>query len=231
MGISLPQNAVHVWRLRLDEVPLDRQVLSTDEIARAERFQRTADRDHYIAGRGALRSIRGGYLGSAPGAVRFRYGAQGKPELCTGRNAAPGFSLTNAAGRALVAVAEGHSVGIDLERLRDDLPLMDVATAWFVPTDVDLLRSLDNDEQRQTFFRFWTRREAYGKLLGTGLTERVDFSLNSENAGTNYRFVDLAVDDGFVASLCVIRSAGPVTLRRWPDEDVSRHGLIGDMIP
>lgn len=136
--------------------------LSAEEVARAARFVFCRDRDRYIAGRARLRAILSHYTGVPPAAIMFRYGPNGRPEI-----EGPRFNLSHTGDLALLAVGDVVPLGVDIEALR---PIaLDLARRYFAPGEVRALMALPVEHQQAAFFRFWTRKEAYLKALGTGL--------------------------------------------------------------
>ena len=168
---------VDVWRFGLDLDPGEVEALAVgladDERDRAGRFVFPRDRDRYVAGRGRLRAILGGYLGLGPGEVRFAYGPRGKPALVRSGDRLR-FNLAHAQGLALLAIAEGREVGIDLEQVRP-LPDADaLAGRFFSVRERDELRARPDADRLAAFFTCWTRKEAYLKALGDGLAAPLD---------------------------------------------------------
>jgi 4'-phosphopantetheinyl transferase len=172
----LTSQEVHVWRigLELDDASLARlrQTLAEEERRRAERFHFEKDRRHFIAGRGAMRILLAGYLTSRPEEVRFAYSNYGKPRLVDAINDSDlRFNLTHSHGLALLAVTRGRDVGIDVERLRDmENDGQGLAERFFSPHESAVLRSLPSHLRREAFFHCWTRKEAYIKADGKGLS-------------------------------------------------------------
>ena len=187
------QDEVHVWRAILDQDVLDKdtstlhdmeQILSTEERDRARKFYFEEDRTHYIKARGLLRVILSRYLDTNPNQLRFRYNPYGKPSLADpfgqeGLN----FNVSHSGGMALYAVAHGRRVGIDLERIREDISYELLAKRFFSPLENDVLDSLPSEAKNKAFFDCWTRKEAYIKARGEGLTiplEQFDVSLEPD---------------------------------------------------
>lgn len=167
---DLGEGAVHLWRIALtvDAYALSRRAscLSPDERARATRYHFDRDRRRFVAGRVALRTIVAAYLRVSPADVRFRYGAEGKPEV----EAGPGFNLAHSEDLALCVLAATPHVGIDLEWVR---PLPDEASLTeriLDPLEFATWRTLGANDRTEAFYRAWTRKEAYLKARGEGLT-------------------------------------------------------------
>lgn len=154
---------VHLWTFPLTLDPSMREELSTEECARADRYHFERDRARFIAGRSHLRRILAAYLGQSPRRLGLEPDAAGKP--CV-----PGwlhFNLSHSHDLAVLAVAR-FEIGIDLEHIR---PIDDsIADMFFSPTEVIALRSLPLSDRQIGFFNCWTRKEAFVKALGMGLS-------------------------------------------------------------
>lgn len=177
--LTLSSHDVHVWRTSLElsaaHVQRLRQTLAADEIARAERFYFEKDRRHFIVARGVLRMILSRYLGLDPRQLGFCYSSYGKPALAT----APGrdwlrFNVSHSHELALYAITRGREVGIDIEYMRDNLATDTIAESYFSPREVAVLRALPADLRHEAFFTCWTRKEAYIKARGEGLSFPLD---------------------------------------------------------
>jgi 4'-phosphopantetheinyl transferase len=169
----LALDEVHVWRFDLDEMipgglALERQ-LSAEERDRARRFRFGRDRERYLAGRAALRGILAGYVEARPETLRFVRAPQGKPALLAAPEGLE-FNLTHADWCAMVAVARGRRVGVDVESIRLGHRGMDVARRFFAHAEVETLLAAPPEERAATFVRCWTRKEAYVKARGDGLS-------------------------------------------------------------
>ncbi len=162
---------VHVWKtpLDLDSAQLDplAVLLSPAEQARAARFRFERDRRRFIAARGFLRSLLGRYLGANPRAIEFTLNDYGKPAI---EGAAIRFNLSHSHGLALAAFALGREVGIDVEQIREGVTGDRIAERFFSPLEAAELVALPEVEQTEAFFRCWTRKEAWIKAVGHGLS-------------------------------------------------------------
>ncbi len=171
----LSPDEVHVWRAHLTSagkhIQALYQLLATDELRRAEHLHRTADRERFVIARGTLRLLIAAYLGVAPGAISFQYGQGGKPTL--GTSASLQFNLTHSHNVALFAFTLDRRVGIDLEHISsnpDPLPAIHLLS----PHERAALQQVTPEEQVAAFYRCWTRKEAYVKARGDGLTLPLD---------------------------------------------------------
>ena len=174
-SLTLAAGEVHVWRLALDQpesvVDEFRQTLEADELKRAGRFHFEKHRKHFVVGRGGLRHVLARYLDANPEEFRFSYGTYGKPELVS---EGLRFNMSHSHGVALFAVALDRELGVDVEHVRADFATEDIARRFFSRVEVATFNALDKGEQAAAFFRCWTRKEAYIKAIGRGLSEPLD---------------------------------------------------------
>ena len=171
----LGQDDVHIRIASLDcrqsDLRFFESLLAEDEIDRANRFYFQKDRERFIAGRGLLRVILSSYVGVPPGEIIFRYGNHGKPELRRqeGRTAIE-FNLAHSGGTAIYAIARDRPVGVDIETIQPDFPVAEVAKNFFSSREMAALQALPNVLRTEAFFKCWTRKEAFIKALGDGLS-------------------------------------------------------------
>lgn len=177
--LRLGSHEVDVWRIRLDQPdPEVRRLLRTltpDESDRAARFHYERDRNHFVVARGQLRYILGRYLEMEPAKLRFRYSSYGKPSLSSElTDVALRFNLSHSHGWALLAVAIGREVGVDIEHVRPEVAGERIAERFFSIREIKVLRALPVHLQAEAFFNCWTRKEAYIKARGEGLSFPLD---------------------------------------------------------
>jgi len=183
--IVLVHDEVHVWLARLDQplemVTRSRSILSSDEKSRADRFHFEKDRTAYTVARAALKLLLAKYLDMPATNICFEYTAHGKPFLASAANS-PGitFNISHSGGLALLAFAIGRQVGVDVERIRPDFGTLEIAERFFSRSEVESLLAQPVDQQSVCFFNCWTRKEAYIKAIGEGLScplDRFDVTL------------------------------------------------------
>ena len=176
--ITLRAEDVHVWRSSLDlsesTCKALRDVLTPDEAARADRFHFAADHRHYIAARGCLRWLLGRYLGMHPAEIRFSYNEFGKPSLAAPTKRELNFSLAHSGGLALYALTLKRQIGVDLEFIRQDFTGDEIAERFFSAGEVEGLDRIPAALRQQAFFNCWTRKEAFVKAIGAGLSAPLD---------------------------------------------------------
>ncbi len=184
--VCLADDEVHVWCAVLDRPPHElgrlAELLSADERTRVERSRSPVVRREFTAARALLRTLLGRYLCCDPRTVRFRSGPQGKPELADCPWHRPvHFNVTHSHGLALYAVTVRGAVGIDVELLRPFNDPMGMAERYFSPWEHHALLGLDEAVRSEAFFRTWTRKEAFLKATGLGISyglERVEVTVH-----------------------------------------------------
>ncbi len=172
----LQADAIHVWKASLahDLSGLEtlQGLLAADEVNRACRFHFARDRHRFIAGRGQLRILLGHYLGQPPESIHFDYSAYGKP--CVRNEKGLHFNLSHAGDMALYAFAYQAEIGVDIEAIKTDFPVEDISQHYFSTTEISALSRLPDELKHRAFFTCWTRKEAYIKASGEGLSIPLD---------------------------------------------------------
>ncbi len=169
---ELGPGIVHLWQRPLHapsaEVSACYELLSIEEQERARRFRVERPRNEFVLTRGTLRSLLAQYLGGAPQEVRFRYACQGKPAL-EGESGLS-FNVSHTNGLALMAFVKQRAIGVDVENVGREVEAERLAERFFSEHEHQALRRLAGDELQAAFFRCWTRKEAYIKAKGNGLS-------------------------------------------------------------
>lgn len=164
---------VEIWTIPLDvsaqQITAALAFLSPDERARAATFRNEQAKRNYIVAHAALRRILANHLSLDPAAIPFSTGSYGKPALTATAQGQWEFNLTHSRDLALVAVARGAEVGVDVEPVRPMPDAVPIAERFFSKTESEALRALPETEQSGAFFRLWTRKEALAKATGMGI--------------------------------------------------------------
>lgn len=221
----------HIWTIPLDEPESERgaaEILSADERIRAHRFLAERDRRRFTACRAALRRILASLIDADPAAVKFNYSSFGKPLLAGEYQSEIHFNISHSDNLALIAVATGRAIGVDLERVRSDLAADEIAGRFFSPSERAALANLPAESKSEAFFRCWTRKEAFIKAIGEGLSyplDAFDVTLtrdeparllrvgNDPAEAARWSICDLKVPHGFVAALAARSAASEVVYR------------------
>jgi 4'-phosphopantetheinyl transferase len=169
-----PTDEVHIQPVLLlgsgEETSTYSAVLSAEELQRASRFRFDHLKTRFILCRGALRILLGRYLGEAPASVQFQYGSKGKPRVESGLK----FNVSHSGDLAVFAFAAELDVGIDIEQARSIPDMHQIASHFFSMEECADLQSVDMARRSQAFFNCWTRKEAYIKAIGDGLSIPLD---------------------------------------------------------
>lgn len=208
--------------------------LAPDEHSRAEQFYFEKDRKHFIVARGFLRLILSRYLKTDASQLRFGYGTYGKPTLNWGEQRRGGirFNLSHSHGIALCIVAYGREIGVDIEYIRADLASEQIARRFFSPREVEALCALSFRAQVRAFFNCWTRKEAYIKATGRGLSQPLDsFDVSltpgepaallrtgedqQEEEAVRWTLCELEVEHDYAATVAV--EGGEFLMRCWQE--------------
>lgn len=233
---TLTDTDVHVWSAALDlpetQVQWFSYLLAPDERTRAARFHFAKDRNHYTVSRGLLRTILGRYLRIEPQQVQFRYESHGKPTLiCPPGKTPVRFNVSHAHGEVLMGFTRDREIGVDIELIRTIDEAEQIAERFFSAQENEVFRSLAPDVRAQAFFNCWTRKEAYIKAIGEGLSmplDRFDVTLapgdpalllaTRPNADEAQRWKLQSLDPvpGYVAALCIEGHDWQATCWRWP---------------
>ena len=222
-GQLISSSDVHIWRMLLDEhsshIESIKRNLSTDELLRAEKFYFEKDQNRFIMARGILRIILAGYLGMKPHEIRFEYTPFGKPQVAEKNdNESIHFNLSQSENVVLYAITLNRNIGIDVERIKDSIDVVQVANRFFSPGEINALKRCNRENLAEIFFQYWTRKEALIKAMGKGVSfplEQIDVTLingktlspikiiTSINDDSDWHIQDLFPAAGYKAAIAV----------------------------
>ena len=228
------EDALQVWCALLDRTDEELNLFSTwlsgEERDRVERAASEVLRRRFIARRGLARLLVGRALEREPGALRFRFGAEGKPELEGGGRLA--LSLSHSGPLALLALSLDRRVGVDVEAVGPRRNVEGVIRRAFSPEEAGALLNWPRDHRLEAFYRVWTRKEALAKGMGMGIASSFQrFSVTPGASGGSsvqamdipgesaraWTLVDLEPAPGFLGALAVEHGADLLpTLRSFP---------------
>jgi 4'-phosphopantetheinyl transferase len=238
---DLSPDQVHVWRVPLDQdsdrISESSEILSADERDRAARFHFAKDRNQFIEARAALRLLLSRYLELSPRELTFSFGSHGKPALAEELSTnGLHFNLSRRHGLALIAFTCDREIGVDVELIRADLSLFEVVEVSFSENELATWRTLPTSLQVQGFYNCWTRKEAYIKARGEGLSfplKQFDVSLapgeparlievrGDASEAARWTLHDLPVNEGYVGALAIEGDGVKVICTDWPIAAVS----------
>jgi 4'-phosphopantetheinyl transferase len=214
-----------VWLADLDAADAGQDatdLLSDDERARAGRFVFDLHRRRFIVCRAWLRVRLAERLGVAPRDLQFHYGPMGKPALAGAGTLR--FNVSHSDRHALLAIADGIELGIDIERVRPVTDMDALAERVFSEAERAALGRVPPERRVEAFFDGWTRKEAYIKARGEGIARlrAIEVALTpgepprlirvDEQPEEPQRWVLEALSPvpGFAAALCMERPARPL---------------------
>jgi len=231
--LSLPRNEIHIWCASLD-VPSSTarsllKLLSPDEVDRADSFYFEPERSRFIIRRGCLRMILSRYLGVLPEGLCYLYNSFGKPSLNT-KTAQNGiyFNVSHSNELALFAFSMQKEIGVDIEYIRSDIEIDQIAQTLFSSPEKHSLDSLTDRDKLEGFYNCWTRKEAFIKAIGMGLSIPLDqfdvslvpgeapflLALRSELTDIEkWTILDLQPAPGYVGALAIEK--GDWNLKSW----------------
>jgi len=230
-AFHLAEGVAHVWRLRLDAPHLNaalfRPLLNSEECARADRYRFDLNRNQFTSARGVLRTLLARYTGAEKTAIEFQFSTHGKPALDPNSCDHPiTFNVSHSGAMALIGFTIKNAIGVDVEEIERTVSEEKIADRYFSPDEVARLNGLPNHDQSAGFFRCWTRKEAFIKAHGDGLSLPLDsfsvtfgegeppqlvrFDREPGPSGWNLAAPDMG--DGYVGAACV---ASPATEYRF----------------
>jgi len=200
---QLLASEVHIWQasLQTDHRAADRAnsgfryALSEDERVRAERYLFPEHRRRFVARHGILREILARYLQVEPATVQFEYLELGKPQLARPADARLQFNISHSGDLALYAVALDSPVGVDIEIARPVPDCLALASRFFSPVEYQGLLATPPALQEAAFLRCWTRKEAFVKAHGKGLSLPLDGFTVTFDRESPPRVLDATVAD------------------------------------
>lgn len=200
---QLKSGEIHLWHVSPSNTEFDwtssKRLLSADELTRMGRFHFDKDRNNFLFARSMLRMLLASYLGVLPEELIFAYSAHGKPSLAR-PSVRLDFNMSHSNGDLLIATCLGRNIGVDIEWVRHDLDVHEIAQRFFSAAENEALQAMPDSLRYDTFFSCWTRKEAFVKARGEGLSCPLDS-------------FDVSVDAG----------AGRVNLTTRPDPSEAQH--------
>ncbi|KAA3617197.1 MAG: 4'-phosphopantetheinyl transferase superfamily protein [Calditrichaeota bacterium] len=214
-------NNVHIWLIRYDQsesiLAESGIILSKEEKERASRFHFEIDHRRYSVTRSLLKKILGKILSKPALKIKFTFNKYGKPELVQ-QSEKIFFNVSHSGNLGLIAISDIAQIGVDVEKYREEMITGDIAKRFFSDLEVTEFLSLNENEKLQGFFNCWTRKEAFIKAVGKGLsiplntfdvslipgsqTELRDVRYKNETAD-GWHLSDIKVDSGYAAAFII----------------------------
>lgn len=223
---------VDIWQaFVVDAIPNEdrlMQTLSEEEVARGNRFVNRKHAQHFLLAHAILRDVLSRYVSSAPGEIVFAKGEHGKPFLAD-KNLE--FNLTHSNDCILIAVSPKERVGVDVEFMQKTHRFDELVDRFFSDEEKEEYVAYDSEEERRlAFYRGWTRKEAYLKAMGVGLSFPLDqFAVSlapdekhallhvdgDKNVRTKWTLLSFEVDADYLASFAIESPAEDFKIHTW----------------
>lgn len=198
-------------------------LMTPEERAAEARFHFAKHRHLHRVTRALARTVLASYLEVDPASLRFEPGKWGRPEIVGLGDTGLSWNLAHTDGLVVLLVAEGATVGVDVEDIAHRKAPLDVADYQFAPSEVASLRALPPESQHRRFFEYWTLKESYIKARGMGLAiplKDFAFDLPSkdgptiafhgiDDAPSNWQFALLAPTDSHLVAAAFRRGTSP----------------------
>lgn len=179
------------------------ECLSPEELDRASRYRFDKDRRAFTAGRALLRICLAHYLALTPRNITFEYSSEGKPQLSPAHDMAIHFNLSHTEGLAAVAISRSRRLGIDIEQSTRVVDELEIAKKYFSAAETERLRALPENERRLAFLGYWTRKEAYAKATGRGLSDVLERNRGYQPEDSGFTFLPLSFEEDYVGVIAV----------------------------
>lgn len=142
-------------------------LLNPEEQRKSQNFKSQTLRNRFICVRGILRALLSHYLNADPTSLTFRLGTHGKPALT---DHLLYFNISHSDETLAVAIANFDDIGIDIEqfKLRDNLK--EIAKRIFSENEFNFWLNTSDSMQQQLFYQIWTKKEAFVKAVGHGIS-------------------------------------------------------------
>ncbi len=231
--LKLSPDCIDIWKVNLKKedrnIFLHAQYLSSEEHARAEKYVNGKKSREFIITRSVLRNVLGHVLSVNPKHLLFDYTNVGMPVLPT-RSGHPEicFNVSHSYDIALIAISIEQAVGIDIEKIRDDIDYEAMSKRFFSDNEYHNIMKYEGKERTHAFFATWTRKEAIVKAMGTGIASGLksfDVSVDpsapaalmetrwDDDLNSTWILNTIDADDDYFA--CLANSGEDKTLRYW----------------
>lgn len=197
------------------------RLLTPEECQRAARFHFERDRLTYVTARSLLRRLLGRYLHVEPAAIQFGYTEYDKPFISVPETSLQ-FNVSHSGDVVLLAFADDVQVGVDVESIRPIADAPHIVTRFFSPTEIASWHSLPDTQQTTAFYTCWTRKEAYIKARGEGLSHPLDqfdvtlrpdepAALRTGRSAETWSIAPLPMPDRYAAAIVFGRKTAHIT--------------------
>jgi len=232
--VPLLSNQAYVWTQNIqalnDRALEERaQCLSIGERKRAARFVHSEDTKRLIIAYSGLRLLLSKYLSLPAESFKFKTNDHGKPYLI---DSPIYFNLSHSKDWVIWAFALNNELGVDIEYQKKNIEPMDLAKRFFSPKEYAMLKNTLPEERLSSFYRCWTRKEAFIKAIGKGLSyplnkfevpitgevegEEVHSIKNEPNVQKWYLY-SLKVPKKYTGALMLQKRVGHIQYKKYTD--------------
>lgn len=231
---NLQMHQAHIWSAMLScdtqKLKIFFDLLDANEQARAKRFHFEKDRNQFIASHGILRKILSGYLNVSPEKIIFSYNEFGKPFIANQSDIQ--FNLSHSKNIALIGVTKNYSIGIDIEYIKQMRDIDAIAERYFSAHEYSALKQLSTEEKQLAFFNGWSRKEAFLKAHGQGLSyslEKIEVNLLANETAkfiaihdaneniSDWELYNLEPANDFAAALAIKGHLEKIQMLQWQE--------------
>ncbi|MDQ3021351.1 MAG: 4'-phosphopantetheinyl transferase superfamily protein [Bacteroidota bacterium] len=216
--MKIPANEIHIFQSTLEktsaEIKNSETILSNDELTKAYRYKFEADKNNYVVCRALLRSVLSEYLSIPAAHITFFYSEKGKPYI---NNSSIKFNLAHSNNYTVFAFVFEEEVGIDIEYQRELRDALTIAKRYFSKSEVEEFENINSEKIKNAFFYCWTRKEAFLKAVGEGLSYPLaDFSVTLKPGNPKIMWIkkkpdeikkwslhDIKVRENYISSLAI----------------------------
>lgn len=175
------------------------KTLNTSTLAKAERFFREEDRLAYLNRHHSLNLALSHWISCDPISISLEQNPFGKPFLIEN----PFYFNMSKSGKLFCMLFSNSNCGVDIEVIRDVENMKVVAELHFHPEEKKYCETGVFDER---FLSIWTRKEAFLKAVGTGLTNELS-QINILNESIKWNDLSYHIvtemNDLFILSVCI----------------------------
>ncbi len=200
--IVLANNEIHIWLCNLNipnkNISNLEKILSRKELDKADKFHFPKDRNSFVVSRASLKIILSKYINVEPTAVNFVYNKYGKPFLDIKNDTNISFNLSHSGNFCLIGITKNNKIGVDIEKINKDFSSLEIAKNYFSEKEYLALTKLPSNERGKAFFYCWTRKEAFIKAEGKGLSiplDSFDVTISEEEAKITRITNKINIDD------------------------------------
>lgn len=220
-NLILHNNDIHIWLINMEDyqqkIDSCKDILSQDEQEKTNKFASKLLKKSFIISRAFLRIILSKYLKTIPQEIYFTYNNKGKPQLDTEALLSIKFNLSHKNNYVIYGFSY-HNIGIDLEKIDDKIKVEKIAQRFFCNDEFNYLKTLDSKVKIEYFLKLWTKKEAYLKAIGKGLSggldsicflvnnhhQKIDFIINkNNNSSDNWYFKTWILKDNYIMSIAI----------------------------